>query len=239
MRTKNVAILIIIALVAFGAVAGSYFLFFSQPQYKNITLNNVTMEVPESSVNVTQRSSLYSMYNDTKNSHVDAFVFDSANAGINDMTEAMEFAMVRDGFQINSTQQTADGITYNYSKSLGVYSYVTNFTHKNVLIVTGDKENMVHIVKSLKVKQNETNTTNTTASTKTSSSSKKTYTKTSTNKQSSNTLYIDGDPEVNGKYKGVGEGIYRDTKTGKVYSQTGKNTYKRSPELDNYEGLAE
>lgn len=238
LRTKNVAIIITIILIALAAVIGTYLLFFNHVEYKNITMNGVTMEVPKSNVNVTQNTSLYSIYNDTQN-NIDAFVYDSANAGLNDLTQAMEFTALEKIFQTNSTQQTTDGITYNYSQSTGVYSYVTNFTHKNVLIVTKDKENMIHIVKTLNVKkdENQTNTTNQTTTKPTTTTKKKTYT--TQKKSNDDTVYVKGDPEATGEYKGVGEGIYRNTKTGKVYTETSRGKLKRSPELDHYEGLAE
>ncbi|MBQ6220381.1 MAG: hypothetical protein IJJ47_11660 [Methanosphaera sp.] len=194
MRTKNVAIIGVIALIAIVAVCGSYFLFFNHVEYKNITMNGVTMEVPKSDDNVTQNTSLYSRYNDTKN-HINAFVYDSTNAGINDLDEAMEFAALREMFQLNATPETNDGITYNYSKSTGVYSYVTNFTHKNVLVVTKDKENMIHIVKTLKVNEeavNQTNNTNQTTTKASSTTKKKTNTATKKVEREEDKITADG-----------------------------------------------
>lgn len=142
-------------------------------------MNGVTMEVPKSNANVTQNTTLYSTYNDTKN-NVYAFVYDSTNAGLNDLTQAMEVTALEKVFQTNSTQQTADGITYNYSQSTGVYTHVTNFTHKNVLVVTKDKQKLIHIVKSLKVQNNttlnQTNSTNQTTTKPTTTTKKKSTT---------------------------------------------------------------
>ena len=42
-------------------------MFFNQPQYKNITMNGITVEVPESNVTVLQQTEAFSIYNDTKN----------------------------------------------------------------------------------------------------------------------------------------------------------------------------
>lgn len=153
MENKYLAI-IILAIVAVAGCA-SYFMFFSGPQYKNITMNGITMEVPESDINVTQQTDIFSLYNDTEN-HVDVFVFDSADMGFSDLSEAMEFAALREMFQVGSTLQSSDGYSYNYSESTGVYTYVSNYTHKNYLVVTADKDVLIHILKSMDVEEEVT-----------------------------------------------------------------------------------
>ena len=79
----------------------------------------------------------------------------------------------------------------------------------------------------LNITSNDNNTTNNnqTTTTKKTNNNKK--------KSGSETIHVSGDPEANGEYKGVGEGIYRNTRTGKVYSEKGRGNLVRSPELDN------
>ena len=100
----------IIALILIVLVSGAYFMFFNQPQYKNITMNGITVEVPESNVTVLQQTEAFSIYNDTKNK-VDIFVFDSTNTGLDDLSDAMTFATVRDTFQVGAVSQNSDGYT--------------------------------------------------------------------------------------------------------------------------------
>lgn len=164
-----VAVVLLVALAA-----SSYFLLPSQPQYKNITMNGIAMEVPEGNGSVIQQTDLFSVYNDTENG-VAIMVYDSANAGLSDLAEAVTFASVRDVFQANSTQQTDGNLTYNYSESNEIYTYVGNYSHKNLFIATKNKEDMVHILQSINVEVdlslNETNQTNVSVTTKTTTES--------------------------------------------------------------------
>lgn len=144
-----IGISILLLLLVLG---GCYLMFFNQPQYKNITMNGITVEVPDSNISVIQQTEAFSIYNDTEN-HVDVFVFDSTNIGLNDLSEATTFAAVRDMFQLGSISQTSDGYTYNYSDTNKVYTYVTNYTHKNLLIVTANKEDMIHALQTIKVNE--------------------------------------------------------------------------------------
>lgn len=188
----------IIALILIVLVSGAYFMFFNQPQYKNITMNGITVEVPESNVTVLQQTEAFSIYNDTKNK-VDIFVFDSTNTGLDDLSDAMTFATVRDTFQVGAVSQNSDGYTYNYSDTNKVYSYVTNYTHKNLLIITANKEDMIHALQTIKVNEevnlNITNETNESVS-KTSSTKKSTTTSKEKVEEREDEQVIDGwDPK--------------------------------------------
>lgn len=160
---KQYLIIGITALIILGMLGGTYFLLFNQPKYKNITMNGITLEVPESNVTVLQQTDAFSIYNDT-NHNIDVLVYDSNNMGLDDISDAVTFAAVRDMFQVGSTLQTSEGYSYNYSDTNKVYTYVTNYTHKNLLIVTGTKEDMIHAIQSINVNKevnlNITNETN-------------------------------------------------------------------------------
>lgn len=167
MNKKHLAI-IIVALALVLALGASVYFMTSQPHYKNITMNGITMEVPESNSTVVQQTEFFSMYNDTQNNVV-ALVFDSTNMGLNDLAEAVTFAAVRDVLQANATQQTSDSFTYNYSETNKIYTYVGNYSHKNLFIATKNKEDMIHALQTInvdaEVSLNETNQTNQTVTT--------------------------------------------------------------------------
>lgn len=169
MDDKKLAIIMAI-LVIIVAMVCSYFIFFAGPHYKTITMNGITMEVPENNATVKQETDIFSIYNDTDNK-IFIYVLDSTNFGLGDLAEAMAFAAIRDLNQAGAQQQNIENYNVNYSQKLNTYSYVTNYTHKNLLIVTQDKESMLHILKSINVTQNDTtnqtNTTNTTTPKKT------------------------------------------------------------------------
>lgn len=195
MNNKHLAI-IIAALLLLVALAGSYFILTSQPQYKNITMNGITMEVPESNVSVIQQTDLFSIYNDTENS-VDVLVYDSTDAKLSDMTDAVTFASIRDTLKVGSIQQTSDNFTYNYSDTTKVYTYVGNYSHKNIFIATKNKEDLIHILQSINVDVNVSlNETNQTNQTVTKTQSKKASTSTEEPVEREDEQVIDGwDPK--------------------------------------------
>ncbi len=165
---KKIISIIIILLLATVAGGSYYYYINSGPQYKNITMNGITMEVPESNITVTQQTDIYSFYNDSDN-NIEIFVLDSTTFGLNDFSEAVTYAALREAFQVGASLQTSDGYSYNYSESSGIYSWVGNYSHKNLLIATNSKEDMIHILESVKVDENssslnESNETNVTQS---------------------------------------------------------------------------
>lgn len=189
MRTKNVLLIIIILICITGI--GSYIFLNSSPQYKNITMNGVTIEVPNGNTTVSNQTPHYSIYNDTNN-NVQIIVFDSEDSGFKDIAEMTSFAAIRDVNQVGSQIQSKDNISYNYSDTLKQYTYLCNFTHKNVLIITKDEKVMQHIIKSLKVDNtvnnttsNDTNLNDTNSSNPTKSSQKSVTKSQSTSKVSS------------------------------------------------------
>ena len=180
---KKYLTIIIIAVVLVLVAAASLSLFMSSTlQYKNISLNGISMEVPDNNVTVTQQTDIFSFYNDTDN-NIEIFVLDSSDFGLNDFSEAMTFAALREAFQVGAVQQTTDGYNYNYSETNEVYSYVGNYSHKNVLVATKDKDEMLHILETMKVDEevninntDEINVTNESVSKTKSTTNKKTET---------------------------------------------------------------
>ena len=147
---NKVLIIAIIAIVIVAACAAGFILL--QPHYKEINVIGVSMEVPDSDYNVSIDSQFTNTYFDDEN-HVAVYGFDSTNAGLFDLIgEGAVYAGVRDAFINNSQSQsiTQDSITF-YDCGNGTYGYTTYFGHKNIFIVTQDKNTLIHIIKSLKV----------------------------------------------------------------------------------------
>ncbi len=179
MNTKGLIIIGIIALLCVGA--GAYVLLSSTPEYKNITMNGVTFEVPASNVNVTNQTEHYSIYNDSEHG-IQIYVFDSENSTLSDMSEAATFAGIREAYQVGAQLQQESNVSFNYSDTSKTYTYLTNYTHKNVFIITKNKEDMKHILSSINTDaitiklndtQNQTNNTTTVTTKKSTKSSSK------------------------------------------------------------------
>lgn len=187
MRTNILIIAIII--IAIVAIAVAAFELLNQENYKNVTMDGVTFEVKNSSGNVTNITDNFYIYNDTQN-NITILLFDSENVGLSDLGEAAEFAAVRDLMQKDAQPQEGSNQTYNYTKTFDRYTYLTNYTHKNIFIITKDNEDIEHILNSIKLEQKgednntENQTNNTTIKTQQSSNNKK---QSSSNSQKSST----------------------------------------------------
>ncbi|MBO7719398.1 MAG: hypothetical protein J6S29_04505 [Methanosphaera sp.] len=158
MRTKNILIILVIILAIIGAAIGAYMLLTPQSEYKNVTIDGLTFEVKNSSVNVTNVTENYYIYNDTEN-NITILLFDSEGMGLNDFDEATQFAAVRDALQANNQPQNDANYTYNYTQTVDRYTYLTNYTHKNLFVITKDKGDMEHILSTIKEDANIDNTT--------------------------------------------------------------------------------
>lgn len=149
-------------------------------------------------------------------------------------------------------ENTGFNCTYHnitlYNKS-GVYTYYEVDTENSCMIIITSKnpDAIEHIIKTMIKPQNtvnsnrfnmtssgliltnsDNNTTDSQTNTNTHTTAKK------KNRQSkSGTSYRNIDSEASGEYVGVGEGIYRDKKTGDVYTEHGRGNLVRTPELDN------
>ena len=177
MRTKNVLIIAII-IIAIVAVSVAALGLLNQEHYKNVTMDGVTFEIKNSSANVSNVTDNFYIYNDTQN-NITILLFDSEGMGLSDFGEATEFAVVRDLMQNDTQPQEGSNQSYNYTKTFDRYTYLTNYTHKNVFIITKDKEDMEHILSSIKVEQivddnnTENQTNNTTTNQQSSNSNQK------------------------------------------------------------------
>lgn len=172
MRTKNLLIILLIILAVIGVAVGAYFMLTPQTEYKNVTMDGLTFEVKNVSANVTNMTANYYIYNDTEN-NITVLLFDSEGMGLNDFDEATQFAAVRDALQMNNQAQNGTNYTYNYTQTVNRYTYLTNYTHKNLFVITQDKGDMEHILSTIKLDANTGNNTteNQTNNTTTQSSS--------------------------------------------------------------------
>lgn len=223
-------------MVLLAGTVGAYIML--QPQYKTIDLNGYRFEVPDSSVNVTKVNENYKTYDDRDhNITVKSYAINDVNE--TNLTGAADMG-VQLGSNMGQNATIENKTVYNQS---GRYTYYNVSTYQQIVITCDNYETMSHILKTMNktdVTPNTENLTidltnlNSTNNTTTTDTSSKSTTKKSTTKKSgsSDTIYMD-DPEGSGEFIGVGEGTYRNKKTGKVYVEYGAGNLKRRPDLDN------
>lgn len=245
MRQKVQIGIVIIIILAF--LTGIYAFM---PQNKEIEMSGFTLEVPKSSAQVVNKTTNYNTYTDTEH---DLDIKTWTCKDINDINGTVN-ASIEMGTQLGEnmgTNTTYQNITV-LNKS-GTYTYFESDTENGciILITSKNLDTIEHIIKTMKKPKantenpfnmtsdglNITNSDNNTTNNNQTAPTKKTNN--DNKKTDSETIHISGDPEANGEYTGVGEGIYRNNKNGKVYTQKGRNKLVRSPELDHSPYLAE
>lgn len=145
MREKNVLIIVIAIILLCVIGIGAYVSI--QPSYKNITMSQMTLEVPESNVIVTNCSENYNIYNDTKNNlTIRSWSAKIANDPLD--TNASEEIGLQAGenFGVNTTYNNIS--VFNKS---GTYTYFDIDMEKCCMIViTGNNvDDVVHAVKTI------------------------------------------------------------------------------------------
>lgn len=145
MREKNVLIIVIAIILLCVIGIGAYVSI--QPSYKNITMSQMTLEVPESNVIVTNCSENYNIYNDTKNNlTIKSWSAKIANDPLD--TNASEEIGLQAGenFGVNTTYNNIS--VFNKS---GTYTYFDIDMEKCCMIViTGNNvDDVVHAAKTI------------------------------------------------------------------------------------------
>ena len=145
MREKNVLIIVIAIILLCVIGIGAYVSI--QPSYKNITMSQMTLEVPESNVIVTNCSENYNIYNDTKNNlTIKSWSAKIANDPLD--TNASEDIGLQAGenFGVNTTYNNIS--VFNKS---GTYTYFDIDMEKCCMIViTGNNvDDVVHAAKTI------------------------------------------------------------------------------------------
>lgn len=145
MREKNVLIIVIAIILLCVIGIGAYVSI--QPSYKNITMSQMTLEVPESNVIVTNCSENYNIYNDTKNNlTIRSWSAKIANDPLD--TNASEEIGLQAGenFGVNTTYNNIS--VFNKS---GIYTYFDIDMEKCCMIViTGNNvDDIVHAAKTI------------------------------------------------------------------------------------------
>ena len=145
MREKNVLIIVIAIILLCVIGIGAYVSI--QHSYKNITMSQMTLEVPESNVIVTNCSENYNIYNDTKNNlTIRSWSAKIANDPLD--TNASEEIGLQAGenFGVNTTYNNIS--VFNKS---GTYTYFDIDMEKCCMIViTGNNvDDVVHAVKTI------------------------------------------------------------------------------------------
>ena len=178
-------------------------LYSNSIAYQNISVNGAILEVPESNVTILNQSEYYSIYNDNRHG-VDIYVFDNVSSA--NSSDVKSYVSVIESNQVGLQEQNIGNYSYNYSEALKQYTYLTNYTNKNVFIVTKNKDVMLRILSTLHVNldslKNETRTTK-----------EKTSKSTSNSKSSSSSKPKD---TVNGGAIDIG-GDYYQTADGKIH----------------------
>ena len=118
--------------------------------YKMINVNEVQVKVPYSNVSVINQTDHFSIYEDLENG-IKIYVFDDDETTLNDVKEMFNFLTVRDINQMEVISVEDKKFSYNYSSSLNEYTYLNNSNNKNIFVVTKNKENMLNILKSMKI----------------------------------------------------------------------------------------
>lgn len=145
MREKNVLIIVIAIILLCVIGIGAYVSI--QPSYKNITMSQMRLEVPESNVIVTNCSENYNIYNDTKNNlTIRSWSAKIANDPLD--TNASEEIGLQAGenFGVNTTYNNIS--VFNKS---GTYTYFDIDMEKCCMIViTGNNvDDVVHAAKTI------------------------------------------------------------------------------------------
>ena len=145
MREKNVLIIVIAIILLCVIGIGAYVSI--QHNYKNITMSQMTLEVPESNVIVTNCSENYNIYNDTKNNlTIRSWSAKIANDPLD--TNASEEIGLQAGenFGVNTTYNNIS--VFNKS---GTYTYFDIDMEKCCMIViTGNNvDDVVHAAKTI------------------------------------------------------------------------------------------
>ena len=241
MRKNFMILLIALIALIIVASAGAYVLL--TPHYKTIEVNGYQMEVPESSFNVTSVNDNYKTYDDKEhNITIKSYAINNLNE--TNYTGASELG-AQIGSNIGNNTTIENKTVLNQS---GKYTYYEFANYQMIAITADNYDTISHILKTLNkteitpntndtsinlmtISNNTTDTNNTTTATTTKKTTKSNY-NSNQKKSSSESFYVE-DPEGSGEYKGIGEGIYRNKKTGKVYVEHGSGNFVRAPELDN------
>ena len=173
------------------------------------------MEVPKSNVTVMNQTEYYYFYDDNQYG-VNIYVIDNLTS-TNNSSVMQNYNSIVTSNQAGAQKQNNSNYSYNYSDSLKQYTYLTNYSNKNVFIVTKNKEDMLQILSTIHVDpksiKNETNTTENQTTSKSTAKKSTSKSKSSSSSSSSSSKPKD---TVNGGVKDLG-GDYYQTADGKVH----------------------
>lgn len=146
MRTKNIIIIVVVAVIICTIGVGAYYL--TQSEYKTISMTGITIEVPNSDATVNNNRANYNTYDDHDNN------LSIKTWALRDLTDAngTAQAVVDIGLQYGSN--LAQNVTYNnisVANKSGTYSYYeTDEQNKCIILITGTNIDAVtHAAKSI------------------------------------------------------------------------------------------
>lgn len=225
METKDYIIIGLVVIIAAGLICAGLYMLNPGQKYKTINIIGTSMEVPESNATVVVTSDNYQEYVD-ESCNLTISAFDSVGSGLNDMSEAINFATQRELVQVGASEVTVNNITLNKSSN-GTYSYLVNESHKNIIIYSSDSEVVAHVAQTIQIQ--DTNNTNNTTDNNTTNNIKQDTSKVSNSNSNSN---------VCTEHDTNGDGYC--TKCGKyTRGQVTENGYQTKEELNSQKAKAE
>lgn len=149
MREKKVIMIIIGFIILLSVVLIATSSFISSVEYENVTLNGITMEVPQDNITPENVTENYTKYIDTKH-NIQIYTYDSEDENNTNNSEIVEF---------NSILESHKGIeeikkgneTYNKSKNSNEYVYYSKHENKNIIVITENEDDMLHILENMKI----------------------------------------------------------------------------------------
>lgn len=157
---KNSLIILIVVLLCILIGIGAYVYDSHESSYKNITLNTVQFEVPDSNASVVEQNGAYWTYEDEKN-QIQILEYDGNKCNMSDISKLKTFKDMKEDIRVGNTIQDKENLSYNYAEAMKQYNCIQNYSNHNVFIITKNRDDMEHILKTLKLTRNDINTTDT------------------------------------------------------------------------------
>lgn len=231
MKINNLAIIITaIIVISCVIIVTAYTVTDTFHETRNMTMNRITLNVPNNYAEVINQSMNYWTYNDTEN-NLTIIVIDTKNNDFNKIKESIDFKRILDQYSQNTTTLKNNNNNITYNKTINQeYTYFGNYTDEKIFIETTNETLLINTLENMKLPANttvETPKVETKQSERTSDTLTSSYspgTNTINGEQITSSHWFGGDPSSDWLW------IYTEDN---VYVKTGGKIFKR--EL--YDGL--
>ncbi|RAP44040.1 hypothetical protein [uncultured Methanosphaera sp.] len=225
MNIKNIAIIITaIIVIACVIIVTAYMVTDTFHETRNITMNRITLNVPNNDAEVINQSTDYWTYNDTKN-NLTIIVIDTKNNDFNKIKESIDFKKVLNQYSHNTTTLKNNNNNITYNKTINQeYTYFGNYTDEKIFIETTNETLLMNTLENMRLPANttiETPKAETRQSERTSDPLTSSYspeTNTINGEQITDSYWVGGDPSSDWLW------IYTEDDE---YVKTGGKIYKR------------